>query len=298
MIITFNIGIIGSDNSHALAFAKLCNIPDENGNYVYDDVRVTAIYGYDDDPGHTKQVAADGRIEFIADSLDEFFGRVDAVMIVYRHGRKHLPHALPFIEKGYPVWIDKPLTESTEDVRTLRAALKSDTLITGGSTLKYCPAVVELAARVRRGELGEIKGGSINFSGDFESEYGGIFFYGPHICEICAEVFGYDVKSVLVSATNAKNATVLAKYDDKQVALNIIYGVGKYFITVHGTKDSAMAQIDMSNIYRAGFAPFVSMLRDKKMPLDFERLVMHVYMLEAMQKSYETGKEISLDGLM
>ena len=54
-----HIGILGSDNSHALHFAKLCNIPDENGKYTYDDIRITAIYGKDDDPAHTKQVAED-----------------------------------------------------------------------------------------------------------------------------------------------------------------------------------------------------------------------------------------------
>ena len=54
------IGILGSDNSHALAFAKLCNLPMENGEYRYPDVRIAAIYGNDDDPQHTKDVAQQG----------------------------------------------------------------------------------------------------------------------------------------------------------------------------------------------------------------------------------------------
>ena len=123
----YRIGILGSDNSHALMFAKLCNIPDENGNYLYDDARITAIYGYDDDPSHTKEVAEKGNIPMIAQSPEDFDGNVDAVMVVYRRGSLHVPHILPFVEKGYPVWIDKPIAESIEDIEKLRDAVEKTT---------------------------------------------------------------------------------------------------------------------------------------------------------------------------
>ena len=130
----FKIGILGSDNSHAQHFARLCNVEKVYG----DDVRIVAIYGNDDDPNHTKEVAEKGEIPFIANNPEEFMGKVDAVMVVYRRGSLHVPHILPFIEAGYPVWIDKPVCESIEDIELLRKAVeKNNTLITGGSTLKY-----------------------------------------------------------------------------------------------------------------------------------------------------------------
>lgn len=60
----FRIGILGLDNSHAPAFAKLCNIPDSSGTYLYNDVRITAIYGKDDLPEHTAEVAKEGKLNF------------------------------------------------------------------------------------------------------------------------------------------------------------------------------------------------------------------------------------------
>ena len=111
----FRIGILGSDNSHAQHFARLCNVEKVYG----DDVRIVAIYGNDDDPNHTKEVAEKGEIPFIANNPEEFMGKVDAVMVVYRRGSLHVPHILPFIEAGYPVWIDKPITSSPEDIDKL-----------------------------------------------------------------------------------------------------------------------------------------------------------------------------------
>ena len=98
-----NIGILGSDNGHALAFAKLCNIADANGEYAYPDVRVSAIYGFNDSKEHTLEVAKEGAIPFVAESPEDFVGKVDAVMVVYRDGKYHLAHILPFIKLGYPV---------------------------------------------------------------------------------------------------------------------------------------------------------------------------------------------------
>jgi len=43
----FRIGLIGTENSHALAFAKYFNLPNEDGKYNEEDVRVTAILGAD-----------------------------------------------------------------------------------------------------------------------------------------------------------------------------------------------------------------------------------------------------------
>ena len=63
------IGILGSDNSHALAFSKLCNIPDENGIYAYEDVRVTAIYGKDDVKGYEEGYLR----RFFGESADKIF---------------------------------------------------------------------------------------------------------------------------------------------------------------------------------------------------------------------------------
>ena len=84
----FRIGILGLDNSHAPAFVKLCNIPDSSGIYWYNDVRITAIYGKDDLHEHTAEVAKEGKIEFLAEKPEDFFGNVlgDAMNFLWDFG--------------------------------------------------------------------------------------------------------------------------------------------------------------------------------------------------------------------
>ncbi len=290
------IGILGSDNSHALAFAKLCNLPMENGEYRYPDVRITAIYGNDDDPKHTKDVAEQGAIEFIAEKPEDFIGKVDAVMVVYRKGSLHVPAILPFVEAGYPVWIDKPIAVSVEDINRLREAVeRNNTLVTGGSTLKYNYEVQTLQNKVKSGVLGTVTGGAMNFPGDVDSPYDGLFFYGSHLCEMCLTIFGYDVKSVYASKLSHNNICVIAKYEDKQVCLSYQELYQHTAVSVYGTETTATMEIDASFIYRLGFEKWLEMLRTGRMPLCFDDLVQPVYMLNAIQKSIDEGREVTID---
>lgn len=291
----FKIGILGSDNSHAQHFARLCNVEKVYG----DDVRIVAIYGNDDDPNHTKEVAEKGEIPFIANNPEEFMGKVDAVMVVYRRGSLHVPHILPFIEAGYPVWIDKPVCESIEDIELLRKAVeKNNTLITGGSTLKYNYEILTLKDKVESGRIGNVSGGCINFPGDLESEYGGIFFYGSHLIEMMLSVFGYDVKSVTAKTIAPKNSMVIASYEDKMVTLAFNNLCSSYYVTVYGDKKVCSQEVDISFIYKLGFAKFVEMLKTNKMPLSFDDLVKPVYVLNAIKKSLDEDREVQISEVM
>ncbi|MBE6687967.1 MAG: Gfo/Idh/MocA family oxidoreductase [Ruminococcaceae bacterium] len=289
------VGILGSDNSHALAFSKLCNIPNDDGSYNFDDIRITAIYGKDDDPAHTKEVAEQGKIEFIANQLEDFFGKVDAVMVVYRRGSYHVADILPFVAAGMPVWIDKPIAASIEDVKMLKAACeRHNTLITGGSTVKYCYDVLTAVNRTNSGFFGNVLGGNLNFPGDTESIYDGIFFYASHAVEIMLTVFGYDIKSVIASKTLSNRISVIAKYDSFQVTLNFVPSPD-YMLTVYGDKKSFNVTLDISTIYKLGFEKFAEMLKTGKKPLSFEKMVKPVYVIDAIDKSLKLNKEVTVE---
>lgn len=294
----FRIGIIGSDNSHALAFSKLANLKDDKtGDYLFPDVRVTGIFGLEKE--RTEEVADKGKIEFIAEKPEDLLGKVDAVMVVFRHGDLHAPYALPFIEKGIPTWIDKPFTiKISEAQKLIEAADRSNTLVTGGSTLKYTYDIQTLKNFAENNtSMGKLLGGVMNYPANLENEYGGLYFYGNHLAEMVMTVFGYDIKSVRASLHNG-SITVCTKYDDFQVTLNYVDCWGKYTGVLYFEKGTIARDIDDSLGYRLGFEKLVEMLRSGKRPFPLEHLLIPTVFLNAVEKSIKTGNEVFLKELI
>ena len=137
------IGIVGSESSHAMQFAKFYNLPDpETGKMRFEDIRVTAIMGDAESAGETARQAD---IPHIATTAEEMADMVDAVMITSRRGSEHLMQARPFIAKGMPMFVDKPFTSDVEEAVELASAIeKAGCPVLGGSGCKYSDGVLKL----------------------------------------------------------------------------------------------------------------------------------------------------------
>lgn len=293
----FRIGIIGSDNSHADAFSKLINIPDDKtGEYRYPDCKVVGIFGLDRQ--RTAEVAKNGKIEFIAEKPEDLMSKVDAVMVVFRHGDLHMQYALPFIEAGVTTWIDKPFTVKTGDAKkVIEAAVKNNTLLAGGSTCKYTYDILMAKNAIENGSrIGKIKTAVVNFPASSESEYAGIHFYGSHLAEMTLTAFGHNPKSVIASENNGC-VTAILKYDFCQITMNFIPDSKEYFVILYGEKGTIIREIDISLCYRSGLEKFIEMLRTHKLAEPFEKLYAPVELLNATEKSYKTGTEVTIKGL-
>ena len=55
----------------------------------------------------------------VCDKPEEMIGQVDAVICATDKGFEHVERVRPFIEAGIPLFIDKPMTDNEEDLRTL-----------------------------------------------------------------------------------------------------------------------------------------------------------------------------------
>lgn len=223
-------------------------------------------------------------------------GKVDAVMILHRYDDMHIDALLKFADANIPVWIDKPICKSVDNIRILKEiSEKNNMLVTGGSTVKYHYAVEGLKDIINTGALGNITGGALNFSANIENVYDGIFFYGPHLVEIMLAVFGYDVKSVTAKSVAPGNTSVIFKYEDKLVNASFNDKCPQRSITVYGDKNIAIKDIHSTNlIFELGLRKFIEMIKTKKMPLTIDELTKSVYLLNAIEKSLKEDKEIHL----
>lgn len=284
------IGIVGSDNSHAIAFAKLCNVAD-NALHI-EGAKVVAVFG--EEEARTKEVAAEGQIPKIVAKPEDMIGEVDAVLVVFRHGSKHRAYAEPFIREKIATFVDKPLTITSADAQALiELAQAKGTSLTSFSTLRYAADMISFKAEMN--EKGPVRAAVFSGPADRQSEYDGLPFYGVHIIEMMQALYGAGVKSVAASE-NQKNIVATLSYADGEVGvLNFLGDVSPGFnMLAFGKNGWSGRGLDASTCYRDGLEVVMEMVKTGKWPLTPEELLEPVRVLEAIDESLNTGKRVSL----
>ena len=137
----FKFGAITIDTSHPKAFAKKL-AEGERGRYI-------AVYNN----GFRGEDEVNAFAEFnnlkVCSSLEELADQVDIGMVHSCNWDKHLSYVAPFIERGKPVFIDKPLVGNLKDARKLVELVNSGAKILGNSALRYCYEVQNVHATLQ-----------------------------------------------------------------------------------------------------------------------------------------------------
>lgn len=287
------IGLIGTQSMHAWAFAEACNKPDAEGKYCFPDARVTALYGVDDEDEHIKYTMEKGNVPVRVESLEGLYEHCNAFMILQRRGSEHMKYASELIKRGYPVFIDKPVCRTADEVVVLKKlAAKNDAVICGGSGLKFDRQLKELKRQIEANQFGQIKGATINHPADIESPYDGMFFYLPHAVEMMMELFGYDPKSVSTTVLSHNNFTVCVKYETFLVNLAINEAYPSY-VVVNGEKSIA-AQVGNSDIFLETMRDFVEAIAGNQANKDVGALTKSISVILAIAESMENGREVRI----
>lgn len=102
--------------------------------------------------------------DFVLDNIDSLlFLNIDLV-IVASPAPYHATHSIPFLEKGVPVLIEKPITASTEDLLALTVASKKyKTPLCIGYCLRYLPSTTIVKEILDNGSLGTLYNSFISF---------------------------------------------------------------------------------------------------------------------------------------
>jgi predicted dehydrogenase len=116
--------------------------------------RFRVTHAWTQDPERTRQLCEACAIEVAVDDVTELIGAVDAVVIARDDHESHASLALPLLEAGLPVFVDKPLALRDDDLRILAPHLDGGQLMSC-SAMRYAPMVTDLAARLNG--LGKIR---------------------------------------------------------------------------------------------------------------------------------------------
>ncbi len=278
------IGIVGSDNSHALAFARISNVDRAFG----DRARVVGIWGAD--RAHTEQVAADGEIPEIVDVPGGMLDEIDLAIVVDRHGGLHAEHALPYIERGLPVFIDKPFAIDLDEChQMIAAAERSGATISSFSALRLAPAVEEIAAQLA--DVGTIRAAQIAGPCDFDSPYGGPFFYATHVIEVALRLVGEDLSSVR-AVRHAGNVTVTATWQNGASGSFALLNNAAYNFHVTLFGDQGMVARSVPGgapVYTRALEAIIDMAGRRVAPLTAEQMLRPIRIVHAIVASLDAN---------
>ena len=273
----FKIAILGCENSHANNF--LAQLRDGR----HPEVEVLGVYSHEEAPC---QKLHDEFGVAIMSSYDELVGKVDGIMVTARHGDNHYKYAKPYLASGIPMFIDKPISCSGEEaVEFMREAKKYNVRLSGGSSCKYLPTIVEMAEQYKNGDFGNIHGGHICAPVDIPSEHGGFYFYSQHLVQMMTTVFGNGIKSVNADFGELDAAAIM-RYEGFNVTASYTGKCYNYFASVYGDKLARAEKCAfVPECFQHEFDDFCDLLAGREMKESYDEFIYPVFVLDALVRS-------------
>jgi len=286
------IAILGIESSHAWLFAS--KLSGKDGANMFPDIELIGAYGDSTIEGAERGVEEMKKrsdCEYFAERSDAFVESADAVMITARHGGLRLEYARPYLEKGMPVWLDKPITASIPDMEEIiRLAKEHHAPICGGSSLVFSKEIRMLREYVKDSRE-SIRGGHITAPIHMVNPYGNFWFYAPHLVQMMTEIFGIEVRGVKATRME-EGVAAIYKYDDFCVTAH--FGTG-YSAAVYNEKGAVeWHEVTGEGCVDADLEAFYHMVKTGQGIEDYRAFAAPVYIIESTIKAYEQGTEVEI----
>lgn len=287
------IGLVNIDTSHPFSWAeKMQNAPELDMQYamVYND----GFRGDGEVDWFVKKYNMEGR----AASIEELAEKCDIGFVQSCNWQKHVEQAMPFINAGKPVLLDKPLVGSVKDIARIRELMAKGAHIIGSSSARYAAEIQEFLALPveERGEVVAVYGES----GVDE------FNYSVHVGEIISEIAGADAISCrFVGATEragGKCELFNVRFENGVMGTYCTYlsAHRPFNVSIITTKTSVCFKMDTSKIYMALLTRVAEMLKTgEQTTADMERIlnVSEFMLCGKRSRDFENGREVKISEL-
>ncbi|MCX7795158.1 MAG: Gfo/Idh/MocA family oxidoreductase [bacterium] len=275
------IGFVDLDTSHPGSWLKI--LKERN------DVEVVACWdgGTVYEEGYAEKFARENGIPKVCKTLEEMVNLVDVAFIQSCNWDLHLERALPFINAGKGVFIDKPIVGNMKDLFRLLELERHGAKIIGGSSLRYAQEIESFKSE-DRGDILSVFASTSNDS----------FNYGIHGIEMFQGLLGVGVHSVRYLGSNISDLFYIDYKNGIQVILQLKSPTHHFYMTVTTTKGIYTINVDSSKIYRPLLDKVISYFKDEEpFPFTLEELLESIKIALACRYSKIYGVRVFLEEL-
>ena len=245
--------------------------------------RVTCVWTQD--KTISESIAQTTQIETIVNSLEEMVGLVDAVIIARDDPQNHVAMANPFIDAGIPVFIDKPLAITREDLLYFSEKVTGGKFIMSCSSMRY--ANEGRIAKQNLDSLGELELVTAVGKKDWTK-------YGVHLLEALFSLLD-DPKPISVQhiGETGKDIVYIDFESGVKVTVHLFMDISSTFqISLFGSKGWQLIDIKNSySMFRDNIIEFIRSVEEGRPRLAFEKTETIIKTLMAAVTSHERGGE-------
>ena len=285
--------IINGYDRTAMAQCPYPAIPGYLNTQPHDQVRAPGVqvtHLWTDNPTEADAVARASLIPHIVARPVDVIGHIDAVLISTDDGTDHVRRARPFVEAGLPVFIDKPMATTLEELRQFIAWEHAGAKILSSSGLRYAPELARLVTD--RAGLGELRWMSFVTAKTWER-------YGIHVLEPAFVLLGPGFLSVRIESQPGVEIAHLVHCSGVQVTLPVIYDGGASFGSVHVCGTAGQAQFRFTDTYTAfrnQLLSYIAFVRSGRPPYPFSETVeMMTILIAGIVSRNEGSRRVEID---
>ena len=235
-----------------------------------------------------ERIAAASLIPEVLDTPEEMIGKVDAVIVATDDGNEHVERCRPFVEAGIPMFIDKPLVNTEEDLKTFVKWRDEGAHFITSSCMRYCKEFEPYYKN--HYELGELMYICSTMAKKYEN-------YGIHALEAMYPLLGRGFVSV--RNTGSYERTVVHIKHGNGCNVNIIQGIGMVGsgMMLLGSKGAInLICKDSYHAFKKQLDLFVHWLRTGEEPFPFEESIeLMKLVIGGLRSREEGGREVFLD---
>lgn len=257
------------------------------GSVCIPEAQVTHIWT--DNPVDAPLVAAASLIPNVVARPEDVIDQVDAVMISTDDGFDHVRRARPFVEAGLPVFVDKPLASSLEELRTFVAWKKAGAKLLSSSGLRYAAEVDDCIARLP--SLGQLRWLSGVSCKSWEK-------YGIHLLEPLYRIVGPGFLSIRLESQPGFEVAHLLHRNGVQATLPVIADGGGSFGVIHVYGTTGHLSFKPSSTYmnfRNQLLSFINFARSGKEPYPFDETIeLMTIVIGGLRSRAESSRHVEL----